>query len=136
VLFQTGTPLYKQLPGTEYAWHELVAKLKPDADTGAVSTELCKIIDGVYQTYKAAIESQQQQMENWMGAPIDRPRVDSHLRMADDAVQLAVLFPVQIDGAGKADAAIASALLKAMQTEGPLKQGLAAVPTIKAAIKT
>src|SRR5581483_11500086 len=24
VLFQTGTPLYKQLPGTEYAWHELL----------------------------------------------------------------------------------------------------------------
>jgi small-conductance mechanosensitive channel len=136
VLFQTGTPLYKQLPGTEYAWHELVAKLKPDADTEAVSKALCSIIEGVYQTYKGAIESQQQQIENWMGAPVDRPSVDSHLRMTDDSLQVAILFPVQIGGAAKADAAIASAVFKAMQTEGPLKQGLAAVPTIKAAIKS
>ncbi|HEV2578575.1 MAG TPA: mechanosensitive ion channel protein MscS [Acidobacteriaceae bacterium] len=136
VLFQTGTPLYKQLPGTEYAWHELTAKLKPEADTEAVSHALCGIIEGVYQTYKGEIESQQHQIENWMGAPVDRPSVDSHLRLADDGLQVAILFPVQIGGAAKADAAIASAILKAMQTEGPLKQGLAAVPTIKAAIKT
>jgi small-conductance mechanosensitive channel len=136
VLFQTGTPLYKQLPGTEYAWHELTAKLKPEADTEGVSKALCSIIEGVYQTYKGAIESQQQQIENWMGAPVDRPGVDSHLRMSDDGLQVAILFPVQIGGAAKADAAIASAILKAMQSEGPLKQGLAAVPTIKAAIKS
>lgn len=136
VLFQTGTPLYKQLPGTEYAWHELLAKLKPEADTEAVSSELCKIIEGVYQTYKSEIESQQHQIENWMGAPVDRPSVDSHLRMTDDSLQVAILFPVQIQGAAKADAAVAAAIFKAMQAEGPLKQGLAAVPTIKAAIKT
>lgn len=136
VLFQTGTPLYKQLPGTEYAWHELTAKLKPEADAEAVSKELCNIIEVVYQTYKAEIESQQHQIESWMGAPVDRPSVDSHLRMADDSLQIAILFPVQIDAAAKTDAAIAAAILKAMQAEGPLKQGLVAVPTIKAAIKT
>lgn len=136
VLFQTGTPLYKQLPGTEYAWHELTAKLKQEADTEAVSRKLCSIIEGIYQAYKPAIDAQQRQIENWMGAPIDRPRVDSHLRMSDEGLQVAILFPVQIDGAAHADAAIASAILQAMQAESPLRQGLAAVPTIKAAIKT
>jgi small-conductance mechanosensitive channel len=136
VLFQTGTPLYKQLPGTEYAWHELTAKLKPEADTEAVSKALCGIIEGVYQTYKAAIESQQQQIESWMGAPVDRPSVDSHLRLTDDGLQVAILFPVEIADAAHTDASIASAVLKATQAEGPLKQGLASVPTIKAAIKT
>jgi small-conductance mechanosensitive channel len=136
VLFQTGTPLYKQLPGTEYAWHELTAKLKQDADTDAVSNALCSIIEGVYQTYKPAIDAQQRQIEGWMGAPLDPARVDSHLRMSDDGLQVAILFPVQIDGAAHADAAIASTILKAMQSEGPLKQGLSSVPTIKAAVKT
>jgi hypothetical protein len=136
VLFQTGTPLYKQLPGTEYAWHELTAKLKPEADTEAVRNALCTIIEGVYQTYKPAIDAQQHQIESWMGTAVDPPRVDSHLRMTDDGLQVAILFPVEIAGASKADADIASEILKALQTEGPLKQGLAAVPTIKAAIKT
>jgi small-conductance mechanosensitive channel len=136
VLFQTGTPLYKQLPGTEYAWHELTAKLKPEADTEAVSKELCSIIEDVYQSYKPAIETQQQQIESWMGAPVDRARVDSHLRLTDTGLQVAILFPVEIAGAAKTDAAIASAILKAMQSDGPLKQGLASVPAIKAAITT
>ncbi len=136
VLFQTGTPLYKQLPGTEYAWHELTAKLKPEADAEAVGKELCNIIEGVYQTYKPAIEAQQRQIESWMGAPVDRPGVDSHLRMSDEGLQVAILFPVQITHAAQADAQIASQILKTVQMDGPLKQGLAAVPTIKAAIKT
>ena len=135
VLFQTGTPLYKQLPGTEYAWHELTAKLKPEADTEAVSNALCKIIEGVYSSYKQTIDAQQRQIESWMGAAVDPPRVDSHLRMAEDSLQVAILFPVQMEDAARTDAAIASQILKVMQTEGPLKQGLAAVPTIKAAIK-
>jgi small-conductance mechanosensitive channel len=135
VLFQTGTPLYKQLPGTEYAWHELTAKLKPEADAEAVSKAICDIIDGVYQTYKAEIESQQHQIESWMGAPVDRPGVDSHLRMVEEGLQIAILFPVQIAAAAKTDAAIAAAIFRALQVDGPLKQGLAALPTIKAAIK-
>jgi small-conductance mechanosensitive channel len=135
VLFQTGTPLYKQLPGTEYAWHELTAKLKPEADAEAVSKAICDIIDGVYQTYKAEIESQQHQIESWMGAPVDRPGVDSHLRMVEEGLQIAILFPVQIAAAAKTDAAIAAAIFRALQVDGPLKQGLAALPTIKAAIR-
>jgi small-conductance mechanosensitive channel len=136
VLFQTGTPLYKQLPGTEYAWHELTAKLKPEADADAVSKALCAIVQKVYESYKTGIEAQQREIEGWMGAPLDPPRVDSHLRMTGDALQVAILFPVEIDGAAHADAAIAAEIIKAMQAEGPLKQGLAAMPTITAAIKT
>lgn len=136
VLFQTGTPLYKQLPGTEYAWHELTAKVKPEADTEAVSNALRSIVEDVYKTYRPVIEAQQRQIESWMGAAVDSPSIDSHLRITDDSPLIVVLFPVQIEGAAEADAAIASAILKAMQAEGPLKQGLAAVPTIKAAIKS
>jgi hypothetical protein len=33
VLFQAGTPLYKQMPGTGYAWHELIVKLSDTATT-------------------------------------------------------------------------------------------------------
>ena len=29
VLFQAATPLFKQIPGTEYAWHEVVVTIAP-----------------------------------------------------------------------------------------------------------
>ncbi|MGB7463714.1 MAG: hypothetical protein WBW14_12505, partial [Candidatus Acidiferrum sp.] len=34
VLFQATTPLFKQLPGTQYTWHEVVLPLAPAADFG------------------------------------------------------------------------------------------------------
>jgi len=32
VLFQAAMPLFKQIPGTEYAWHEVVASLNPGSN--------------------------------------------------------------------------------------------------------
>ena len=135
VLFQTGTPIYKQLPGTEYAWHELTAKLTPAADPDAVTKSLVGVVDSVYQTYRKEIESQQHHIEAWMGTALDTPRIDAHLRMGDDGLQVAVLFPVQISNAAKTDEAIASKLVQAMKSDEALKTGLAATPAIKAAIK-
>ena len=136
VLFQTGTPLYKQLPGTEYAWHELIAKLKPDADAEAVTKALVGIVDSVFQDYRQNIEQQQHQIEAWMGTALDIPRIDARLRIGDDGPQVAVLFPVEIDSAAKTDEAIAARLVQQIRTDGPLKSNLASTPVIKAAIKT
>lgn len=135
VLFQTGTPLYKQLPGTEYVWHELVAKLTPNADTEVVTKAIVDTVDSVYQGYRQTIESQQHEIESWMGTAIDKPRIDAHLRMGDGGLQLAVLFPVQIQASAKTDEAIASKLVQQMKSDGPLKDGLASTPVITAAIK-
>ena len=135
VLFQTGTPLYKQLPGTEYAWHELVARLAPNADTDAVTKALVDVVAGVYQGYRQSIEAQQHQIEAWMGTALDTPRIEARLRMSDEGPQVAVLFPVEIESAAKTDEAIAGKLVQLMRTDGPLKSNLAGTPVIKAAIK-
>ncbi|MDE1160332.1 MAG: mechanosensitive ion channel [Acidobacteriaceae bacterium] len=136
VLFQTGTPLYKQLPGTEYAWHELTAKLKPDADADAVLKHLSAIVENVYNGYKSVIDAQQRQIEAWAGTAVDPPRIDSHIRLMDDGLQVALLFPVQIADAAEADAAIASVILSEWKDEGVLRTGLSATPVIKAAVKS
>jgi hypothetical protein len=136
VLFQTGTPLYKQLPGTEYAWHELLAKLTPQADPDAVSKELVTLVSNVYEGYRQTIEAQHQQIESWMGTALEAPGVDARLSMADDGPHVTILFPVLIDGAARTDQAIAGKLMQAMNSEGPLQSGLAALPIIKAAIKS
>ena len=135
VLFQTGTPLYKQLPGTEYAWHELIAKLAPTADGKAVTKKLADTVGRVYETYRNEIEGQQRQIEAWTGAAVDKPHVEATLRLAEGGLQVGVLFPVQIAHAAETDEAIASSLMEALQQE-PLKSGLSGTPVIKAAIKS
>ncbi len=136
VLFQTGTPLYKQMPGTEYAWHEMTAKLKSDADVPAVTEALLKVVDGVYAGYKERIEAQQRQVEAWMGTALPAPRVESRLQLVEATLQFAVLFPVQLHDAAATDQKIAEQVVAAANTDGPLKAGLPELPVIKAAVKS
>lgn len=53
VLFQAGTPLYKQMPGTEYAWHELTVKLKLDTDYRPATDAILNAVTSVYDGYRA-----------------------------------------------------------------------------------
>ena len=135
VLFQTGTPIYKQMPGTEFAWHEMTAKLNATADVPAVTRDLLEIVDEVYRTYSGRIEAQHQQVEGWVGTALPGPGVESRLQLVDGGLQFAVLFPVEIRGAATIDQSIAQELVKRMQAEGTLKAGLPDLPVIKAAVK-
>ena len=93
ILFQAGTPLYKQMPGTEYAWHELTVKLTPTADYKAVSDQLLNAVNEVYGTYKAQIDAQYRQLEVWMDTPIAAPVIESHLQLVEGGLQLWVRYP-------------------------------------------
>ncbi len=136
VLFQTGTPIYKQMPGTEYAWHELIAKLNGAADVDAVSAAILHAVQEVYGTYSARIEGQHRQVESWMGTAIPAPAVESRLQLADGGLQYAVLFPVELNHAAATDQRIAEALIQGMKADGPLKAGVVDLPVIKAAVKS
>ena len=136
VLFQTGTPIYKQMPGTEYAWHELTAKLNGNADVTATSDAILKAVQAVYATYSARIEEQHRQVEGWMGTALPAPTVEPRLQLADGGLQFAVLFPVQLNDAAAADQRIAEALVQEMKADGSLKAGVTELPVIKAAVKS
>src|SRR6516162_1989191 len=40
VLFQAGTPLFRQIPGTEYTWHEVVVIVSANGNYKAVQEKL------------------------------------------------------------------------------------------------
>lgn len=135
VLFQAGTPLYKQMPGTEYAWHELTVKLKPDTDYRPATDAILKAVTTVYDGYRAQIEQQHQQVEDWMETALDKPQIEPRLQLAETGLQYAVLFPVQIKDAATTDEQIVHKLLGDMASSEPVKNAVAAPPTVKAVIK-
>ncbi len=135
ILFQTGTPLYKQMPGTEYAWHELTAKLNGTADVPAVTKALLQVVNDVYGGYRERIQAQHRDVEGWVGTALPAPDVESRLELADGGLQFAVLFPVELGSAGTTDQKIAEEVMQAIEKDGPLKAGLPALPVIKAAVK-
>ncbi len=136
ILFQTGTPLYKQMPGTEYAWHELTAKLTATADVPAVTKDLLGLVGEVYGGYRRRIETQHRDVEGWVGTALPVPEVESRLQLIDGGLQFAVLFPVEIPNAASTDQSIAEELMKRMAEDGALKAGMTDLPVIKAAVKS
>ena len=68
VLFGT-TPLYKQLPGTSYAWHELALTLAADTDPSA-QLVLTNAANSVYNRYRKVIERQHALLERLLDADV------------------------------------------------------------------
>jgi len=74
VLFQTGTLLFKQIPGTEYAWHEVVVMIAPDGNHKAAQQKLVSTVNEVYSQYQNEIERQHATIERRVDIQIEAPR--------------------------------------------------------------
>lgn len=135
VLFQAGTPLYKQIPGTNYAWRELIVKLNDSADYTMVSKSVMREVQAVYQQYRSRIEQQHQGAESWMQTSIDSPGIESRLQFVGGVFQLWVRFPVEIENGPETDDKIIRALLELISKSPEIKAAIAATPVIQNSVK-
>jgi len=135
VLFQAGTPLYKQIPGTGYAWHELIVKLSDAADYKMVCEAVMKEVRAVYEEYRAAIERQHADAESAMQTSIDPLVIESRLQFMGGSFQLWARFPVQFENASEADEKIIRALLDLISRDAEIKAAVAATPIIQASVR-
>jgi small-conductance mechanosensitive channel len=135
VLFQAGTPLYKQMPGTHYAWHELTVKLAPDADYQTAAKQMHDTMQSVYQQYSDQLERQHKTLEVWMDAGLDTPGVFSSIQFIDGGLQFWARFPVVLRQSAVTDEQMTQALAKLIAGDEKVKAAVSAPPVIKAAIK-
>lgn len=135
VLFQAGTPLYKQLPGSGYHWHELTIKLTDSADYKSVCHAVMEDVQAVYNEYRSSLEQEHRTVQNWMQTSIDAPSIQSRLQFTGGAFQLWVRFPVPITRAAEIDEKITRALFDRMAANPAIKTGIAATPSIQPAVR-
>lgn len=134
VLFQTGTPLYKQIPGTNYAWHEMTIKLKPGGDYEPTLKTIREAVEAVYADYKERIDRQHAQSEAWMEAAVPAPQVETRLRLAD-GLQFSVLYPVEMNRAAEIDRKVVEKVLAAIEHD-PTAQSIDGPPVLTAVAKS
>ncbi len=135
ILFQAGTPLYKQMPGTDYAWHELTVMLKEATEYERSAQAILSAVKQVYEVYRPKIEQQHKELQTWMDTPIALPLVESRLQLVDGGLQLLVRFPVEIRNSSSADQQVSEAMMKLMQSDEGIKQAISTSPMIRAAVK-
>jgi hypothetical protein len=135
ILFQAGTPLYKQIPGTGYVWHELTVKFKAGMDYQPALEVVRNIVESVYSGYQVVLEKQHREVEGWLDTAIRGPAVESRLQLLDGP-QFAVLYPVQISEAAETDEKIVTAILAALCGETHLAKIIEGTPSVRAVVKT
>lgn len=135
VLFQTGTPLFKQIPGTEYAWHEVVVMIAPDGNHKAAQEKLVAGVNAVYEPYREEIERQHADIERRVDIQVAAPRPEARLQFADAGLELLVRYPVEIRKAPDIDEQMTRKVLELIETDAALKGAVSGTPKIRSAVK-
>jgi small-conductance mechanosensitive channel len=135
ILFQALTPLYKQLPGTEYTWHQVVVKLAPDKDYRTATQRMIECVQQIYETYRVRVERQHRDLENWMDMPLDPPDVQSSIQLQDGGLQLWIRYPAALRGAAAEDEKLSEALLRLIASDEEVRAAVVAPPVIQSSLK-
>jgi small-conductance mechanosensitive channel len=135
VLFQASTPLFKQIPGTEYAWHEVVVMIVPGADHKQAQDKLVAAVDAVYADYQPEIEQQHATVERHTDIQIQAPRPEARVQFTGAGLELLVRYPVMIRKAPEVDERMTRSILALIETDPDLKAAVAGNPGIRSAVK-
>jgi small-conductance mechanosensitive channel len=135
VLFQATTPLYKQIPGTEYTWHEVVLQFVAGANYNLAEDKLLAAVNLVYDKYKKDIERQHDDLERRIEIQMKPPTPQAKLHYADAGLEFLVRYPTEIRTASEIDEEVIKAVLDAIEKDPKLKAAVTGWPRIRAAVK-
>jgi small-conductance mechanosensitive channel len=135
VLFQATTPLFKQLPGTDYSWHEVVLQLAPGGNHKFVQDKVGAAVNSVYENYRADIERQSNYIDGRVEFQMKSPSPESKLQFGDGGLELLVRYPVELRKEAEIDDHITRKLLEIINGDPELKAAVATSPKIRAVVK-
>ena len=135
VLFQATTPLFKQLPGTQYTWHEVVLPLAPGADFALFQKTVLGTVEAAYKNSGQALGRYQPELEHGVEISVTPPLPHQHLQFADAGLELVVRYPVDLRNASEVDDKITRVLLDIIKNDKQIQSGIAGTPKIRAAVK-
>ena len=135
VLFQAGTPLFKQIPGTEYSWHEVAVSLAPGGNYKLAQDKLSNAVDSIYEQYREDLEGQLSGIERHFEMQLKAPTPEAKLKLVENRLELVVRYPVEIRKASQIDDQVTRALVDLVNNDPDLRAAVGSTPTIRAAIK-
>jgi small-conductance mechanosensitive channel len=132
VVFQPTGGFFKQIPGTNFVWHEITLTLAPDSDYCAVEERLVGAINAVFSDYRDQMERQRRHLEKTLGSvSVNSLAPQSRLRLTQSGLQVVFRYPVGLENAADIDDRVARGLLDAIEREPQLKLVGTGVPNIQ-----
>jgi small-conductance mechanosensitive channel len=111
VVFQVSSGLFKQIPGVNFSWREVILNLPAGADYAAIKGQLIAAVTNALKDYRAEILRQTKEIERTTlssSAGDAQPQVQ--LRFSGTGVEAHVRYPVHLQHAGDIDERVTEAL--------------------------
>ena len=132
VLFQPSA-FFKQLPGADYAWHEVALTLAANADHHLAETKLLGAVESVFNQYRDVIQQQYLAVKDTVRLNVPPPEPKGRLRFVDQGLEYVVRYPVEIRRGPEIDDQVTRSLLDTIQKEPSLKLVVSGTPKIQPA---
>jgi small-conductance mechanosensitive channel len=122
VVFQATGGLFKQIPGTSFAWREVTLRFAAESDYRQIRERLQTAIDTAFADYKDHLERQRRQMElSVTSVPSSELKPRAHTRFTTSATEVTIRYPVIADKSAEIDERIMSELFAAIAHDPKLK---------------
>jgi small-conductance mechanosensitive channel len=121
IVFQPSG-VFKQIPGTNFIWHEMKLTLASETDYHTARERITKTVQDALEEYKPSIEAQRQMMERSLSTitPAElHARVRLHYTAA--GIEVTVRFPVELGKAAEIDERLMKEVLASLDSEPKLK---------------
>jgi len=132
IVFQPTAGIFKQIPGTNFVWHELKLTLASETDYHAAKDRIVKAVDSALGNYRENIDTQRRMVERNLSTVTAgelQPKVRLHYTAS--GIEATVRYPVEIGKAVEIDDHLMRDLLAAVEQEPRLKLISAEMPTAK-----
>ena len=132
IVFQPAAGIFKQIPGTNFIWHELKLTLGSETNFQEAKERLAKTVDSVLAHYRESIDSQRRLVEqnlSTVSAGELQPKVRLHYTAS--GIEVTIRYPVEIEKAAEVDDHLMRELMAAIEKEPKLKLISAEMPASK-----
>ena len=112
IIFQSSGGLFKQIPGVNLAWHEVMFNLPTGADYATIKDEMVKAVTRVIEDYHEDMVRQTREIQRAASSQDSgEPQPSVQLRFSAASVDAIVRYPVQLSHAAEIDERVSRELL-------------------------
>jgi small-conductance mechanosensitive channel len=131
VVFQASAGMFKQIPGTNFLWHEITLTLDAKSDYRQVEQRMMEAVNKVFAEYRDKMEMQRRNVERSLNSTVDAFAPVSRLHLTQTALEVVIRYPVELGNAGEIDDRLTREILDAIGRDPSLHLQVSAGPAVK-----
>ncbi len=131
VVFQANSGMFKQIPGTNFLWHEITLTLDAKGNYRQVEQRMMEAVNKVFAEYRDRMEAQRRNVERSLNSTVAAFAPESRLHLTQTALEVVICYPVDLAHAGEIDNRVTRAILEALELDPNLREQVSGGPTVR-----